>query len=98
MDFVFFLHFFKDILEVIAPADKYLQTRTVGYKVGKPIIDEVINNLKEMKCDENFINYYNQAETILFETEPSYDFATQAAHMTRHRCSRKVHILTKKKS
>ena len=61
MDFVFFLHYFKDILEVIAPADKYLQTRTVGYKVGKPIIDEVINNLKEMKSDENCINYYNQA-------------------------------------
>lgn len=85
MNFVFFLHFFKAVLEIISPADKLLQTRTVGYKIGKPIIDQTIKQLKEMKMDEVFTSYYSQAETDLLESEPSNDPTTQAARITRRR-------------
>lgn len=60
--------------------------REVGFKIGKPIIEQVITNLREIMKTENVMRYYNAAEK-----ETSSDSVASAIRITRSRSKMHSH-------
>lgn len=56
IEFVFMLHLMKDLLEIIEPVNKILQSRESGYSVTLPLIDSVIDKIKGLKFDHLLVN------------------------------------------
>lgn len=69
VEFVFLLNFFKDFLELIEPVDKLLQSRSVGFKIGKPVIDRVIADIDEWKFNDVFESCYQKSNVLLDEIQ-----------------------------
>lgn len=53
-EFIYMMVFLKEILEILKPADKILQSREVGYVEALPVITAVINEVKKLRTTENF--------------------------------------------
>lgn len=58
--FIFILIVVKNVLQLIAPADKFLQDRQKGYVDGKPIIDSTIDLLKKKRSQDQYTEYFNE--------------------------------------
>lgn len=52
--FIFFLFFLNDLFGALDPANQILQTRTVGYRQAKPVIDATIARVQELRSDASF--------------------------------------------
>lgn len=65
---------FKDVLEIIAPADKVLQSRTIGFRSAVLVIEAVIENIRKLRETDIFDAYFQKAEQVLesvgFEARP----------------------------
>lgn len=69
LEFVYMMVFLKELLEVLKPADKILQSREVGYVEAVPVITAVINEVKKLRTAEYFGNSEKKALQIIFEAE-----------------------------
>lgn len=64
---------FKELLQLIQPADALLQSREVGYRAAMPIINSLVEDVKHFKTDENFQRIFSKVTEIrdrLDLTEP----------------------------
>lgn len=51
-EFVFMLHFMREFLSVIEPANRILQDRDVGLRKALPIIETMMKNIRNLRTDE----------------------------------------------
>lgn len=73
LKFLFLTHMFKELLQLIQPANALLQSREVGYRAAMPIINSLIEDVKHFKTDDNFQRIFSKVTEIrerLDLTEP----------------------------
>lgn len=63
--FIYTMFFMKEILEIIKPADKILQSREIGYVDAVPVIKAVLNALEGLRKDEEFEKFDQKAEELI---------------------------------
>lgn len=66
--FIYTMLFMKDILEIIKPADKILQSREIGYADAVPVIKAVLNALESLRKDEEFEKFDRAAKDLIART------------------------------
>lgn len=66
-EFVYIMVFLKDLLEILKPADKILQSREVGYVEAVPVIATVIKEVKKLQTKEKFDAVEKKALQIMIE-------------------------------
>lgn len=64
-EFLFTLIYMKDLLQLIEPVTKSLQSRKIGYKDAMPLIRAVYTKIEKMRTQENFDRYYSQMTDLL---------------------------------
>lgn len=67
-EFLFMLAYMKEFLNFIAPADKILQSRDVGYRDALPVIDGVIKKILALRSNSEFNRIVKCSEELLNET------------------------------
>lgn len=60
-EFVFTLVFMNSFLNLIAPADKILQSRDVGFREAVPVIETVKSEILKLRSTESFLNFWTSA-------------------------------------
>lgn len=70
---VFMLQFLCELLSLIEPANKILQSREVGFRQAKPIIEAVHESVLTLRTDETFHHFLQSAEKLMnyFEDDES---------------------------
>lgn len=63
--FVFLLHAFNDVLQIIEPADIMLQRRETGYQQAMPLIEVIQTALSGMRSQATFNKYYYASTFLL---------------------------------
>lgn len=66
-EFLFMVTFMKEFLNFIAPADKILQSRDVGFREALPIIDDVIKKILGMRSISEFERIAKCSKELLNE-------------------------------
>lgn len=66
-DFIFMLLFLKELLDIVEPVNKMLQSREMSYRTAMPLINVVIDEIKKLKTDDHFEILKNKAG--VFSTE-----------------------------
>lgn len=67
-DFVFMLIFMKKFLNLIAPADKILQSRDVGFREAMPVIENTLEKVMDLRATSCFNSAWTECEEILNDT------------------------------
>lgn len=62
--FLFMLQFLCQLLSLIEPANKMLQSREVGFPQAKPIIEAVHESVLAMRTNESFYRFLQSAEKL----------------------------------
>lgn len=70
VEFIFMLHFLKDLLEIIEPVNAQLQSREIGYNSALPLIENVISKIVGLKSQ--FKTYFEKVnELVAISEEPN---------------------------
>lgn len=67
--FVYSMVFMKELLEIIKPADKALQSREIGYSDASPFITVALNKITLLDTDENFSAIEEKAINLISSLE-----------------------------
>lgn len=84
--FLFMLKFLCEILSLIEPGHKMLQSREVGFRQAKPIMEAIFESLKELRTDESFQRFFKSVEELILSYENEAPEARP--QRIRQRCSR----------
>ncbi|KAJ6639284.1 Zinc finger protein [Pseudolycoriella hygida] len=68
VEFLFMVTFMKEFLNYIAPADRILQSRDVGFREALPIIDDVIRKVLGLQSISEFECILKRSEELLSES------------------------------
>lgn len=71
MNFRFMLIFMKEFLNTIAPADKVLQSRDVGFREAQPIIQDVVSKILKLREQDSFGRILGLATNLIPEDQTS---------------------------
>lgn len=64
-EFVFILIFMKRFLNLVAPADKILQSRDVCFRESMPVIETTLNNVLKLRTISSFDSMWKQCEDMV---------------------------------
>lgn len=62
------LVFMNKFLNLIAPADKILQSVEIGFREAVPVIQSVTAAVSSLRSTESFDSFWNESEKLLQET------------------------------
>lgn len=68
-EFVHVLVFIKDLLEVLKPADKILQSREIGYVDANPVIAAVLRKIESLRTKDQIDFWKEKAEQMILEAK-----------------------------
>lgn len=69
LNFVFMLVFMKKFLNTIAPADKILQSRDIGFREAMPVIRDVLSKIVELRNEESFDRILESANNMMLKED-----------------------------
>lgn len=64
-EFVFTLTFMNSFLNLIAPADKILQSRDISFREAVPVIQSVKSEISKLRSQESFQNFWKNADDLM---------------------------------
>lgn len=67
--FLFMLNFLCELLNLVEPANKLLQSREVGFPRAKPIIEAVHESILALRADDSFHRFIQLAEELTYDFE-----------------------------
>lgn len=67
--FIYIMLYMKDLLEIIRPADKILQSREIGYVDALPVIQSVLKKVENLQSDEEYNILEEKAVQFISEAE-----------------------------
>lgn len=81
-EFVFLLVFMKTFLNLVAPADKILQSREISFRESMPIIQSVVQKVEELRKSAEYEKILLQSKVLLKHANIEGD-ATPKRNITR---------------
>ena len=82
--FLFVAFLMHEVLSILKPADKLLQSRTSSISTGSQIITETIRQVKEMRTEEQLDKILGKTDEKLNEKEAEKPSAKRARHFPVH--------------
>lgn len=67
--FLFMLQFLNELLSLIEPANKILQSRDVGFPQAKPIIEAVYESILALRTNDSFHRFMQLTEKLMINFE-----------------------------
>lgn len=83
-EFVYMMLFMKQLLEILKPADKILQSREAGYVEAVPVIRATVKKIESLRTEEQFGTLEQKALQLIS------DIAVQPRRNQRRDCSMQV--------
>ena len=63
--FLFMLKFLCQLLDLIEPANKILQSREVGFSQAKPIVEAVHESILTLRTDDSFKRFFQLVKKLM---------------------------------